>query len=278
MNYLLIDKMIKEALIEDVPNEDITTNSVVSKDSKSKVDLICKEDGVISGLDVFKRVFEILGEIEVILYKKDGDKVKQFEKLAVLTGNTRKLLVGERVALNYLQRMSGIATLTSKYVEKLKGTNIKLLDSRKTIPNLRILDKYSVKVGGGHNHRFNLSDGILLKDNHIDAAGGVKNAIELARKNASFVRKIEVEVESLDMVTEAVESKADIIMLDNMDLDTAKEALKIINKQALVEFSGNVNLETIESISKLGVDYVSVGALTHSVKALDISMKNLRNI
>lgn len=278
MNYLLIDKMIKEALIEDVPNEDITTNSVVSKDSKSKVDLICKEDGVISGLDVFKRVFEILGEIEVILYKKDGDKVKQFEKLAVLTGNTRKLLVGERVALNYLQRMSGIATLTSKYVEKLKGTNIKLLDSRKTIPNLRILDKYSVKVGGGHNHRFNLSDGILLKDNHIDAAGGVKSAIDLARKNASFVRKIEVEVESLDMVREAVESKADIIMLDNMDLDTAKEALKIINKQALVEFSGNVNLETIESISKLGVDYVSVGALTHSVKALDISMKNLRNI
>lgn len=278
MNYLLIDKMIKEALIEDVPNEDITTNSVVSKDSKSKVDLICKEDGVISGLDVFKRVFEILGEIEVILYKKDGDKVKQFEKLAVLTGNTRKLLVGERVALNYLQRMSGIATLTSKYVEKLKGTNIKLLDSRKTIPNLRILDKYSVKVGGGHNHRFNLSDGILLKDNHIDAAGGVKSAIELARRNASFVRKIEVEVESLDMVREAVESKADIIMLDNMDLDTAKEALKIINKQALVEFSGNVNLETIESISKLGVDYVSVGALTHSVKALDISMKNLRNI
>lgn len=278
MNYLLIDKMIKEALIEDVPNEDITTNSVVSKDSKSKVDLICKEDGVISGLDVFKRVFEILGEIEVILYKKDGDKVKQFEKLAVLTGNTRKLLVGERVALNYLQRMSGIATLTSKYVEKLNGTNIKLLDSRKTIPNLRILDKYSVKVGGGHNHRFNLSDGILLKDNHIDAAGGVKSAIELARKNASFVRKIEVEVESLDMVREAVESKADIIMLDNMDLDTAKEALKIINKQALVEFSGNVNLETIESISKLEVDYVSVGALTHSVKALDISMKNLRNI
>lgn len=278
MNYLLIDKMIKEALIEDVPNEDITTNSVVSKDSKSKVDLICKEDGVISGLDVFKRVFEILGEIEVILYKKDGDKVKQFEKLAVLTGNTRKLLVGERVALNYLQRMSGIATLTSKYVEKLNGTNIKLLDSRKTIPNLRILDKYSVKVGGGHNHRFNLSDGILLKDNHIDAAGGVKSAIDLARKNASFVRKIEVEVESLDMVREAVESKADIIMLDNMDLDTAKEALKIINKQALVEFSGNVNLETIESISKLGVDYVSVGALTHSVKALDISMKNLRNI
>lgn len=278
MNYLLIDKMIKEALIEDVPNEDITTNSVVSKDSKSKVDLICKEDGVISGLDVFKRVFEILGEIEVILYKKDGDKVKQFEKLAVLTGNTRKLLVGERVALNYLQRMSGIATLTSKYVEKLNGINIKLLDSRKTIPNLRILDKYSVKVGGGHNHRFNLSDGILLKDNHIDAAGGVKSAIDLARKNASFVRKIEVEVESLDMVREAVESKADIIMLDNMDLDTAKEALKIINKQALVEFSGNVNLETIESISKLGVDYVSVGALTHSVKALDISMKNLRNI
>lgn len=278
MNYLLIDKMIKEALIEDVPNEDITTNSVVDKDSRSQVDLICKEDGVISGLEVFKRVFEILGNVDVELYKNDGDRVKKTEKLALLTGNTRNILVGERVALNYLQRMSGIATLTNKFVEKLEGSNTKLLDSRKTIPNLRILDKYSVKVGGGQNHRFNLSDGVLLKDNHIDAAGGVKNAIELARKNTSFVRKIEVEVESLDMVKEAVKAGADIIMLDNMDLETAKEALKIIDKKALVEFSGNVNLDTIESISKIGVDYVSVGALTHSVKALDISMKNLRNI
>ncbi|MCC0680087.1 carboxylating nicotinate-nucleotide diphosphorylase [Clostridioides sp. ES-S-0005-03] len=278
MNYLIIDKMIQDALIEDVPSEDITTNSIVDENSKSIVDLICKQDGIIAGLGVFKRVFEILGDVEVELYKNDGDRVNNAEKIAVLTGNTRNLLVGERVALNYLQRMSGIATATSMYVEKLEGTNTKLLDSRKTIPNLRILDKYSVKVGGGCNHRFNLSDGILLKDNHIGAAGGVKNAVELARKNTSFVRKIEVEVETLEMVKEAIEAKADIIMLDNMNLETAKKAIEMINGRAVVEFSGNVNLDTIESIGKIGVDVVSVGALTHSVKALDISMKNLRNI
>ncbi|HBF1265383.1 TPA: carboxylating nicotinate-nucleotide diphosphorylase [Clostridioides difficile] len=278
MNYLIIDRMIQDALIEDVPSEDITTNSIVGENSKSTVDLICKQDGIIAGLGVFKRVFEILGDVDVKLYKNDGDRVKNREKIAVLTGSTRNLLVGERVALNYLQRMSGIATITSRYVEKLEGTNTKLLDSRKTIPNLRILDKYSVKVGGGCNHRFNLSDGILLKDNHIGAAGSVKKAVELARKNTSFVRKIEVEVETLDMVKEAIEANADIIMLDNMSLEMAKQAVDIINGRAIVEFSGNVNLDTIEDIGKIGVDVVSVGALTHSVKALDISMKNLRNI
>ncbi|HDF2631864.1 TPA: carboxylating nicotinate-nucleotide diphosphorylase [Clostridioides difficile] len=278
MNYLIIDRMIQDALIEDVPSEDITTNSIVDENSKSTVDLICKQDGIIAGLGVFKRVFEILDDVDVKLYKNDGDRVKNREKIAVLTGSTRNLLVGERVALNYLQRMSGIATITSRYVEKLEGTNTKLLDSRKTIPNLRILDKYSVKVGGGCNHRFNLSDGILLKDNHIGAAGSVKKAVELARKNTSFVRKIEVEVETLDMVKEAIEANADIIMLDNMSLEMAKQAVDIINGRAIVEFSGNVNLDTIEDIGKIGVDVVSVGALTHSVKALDISMKNLRNI
>lgn len=278
MNYLIIDRMIQDALIEDVPSEDITTNSIVDENSKSTVVLICKQDGIIAGLGVFKRVFEILGDVDVKLYKNDGDRVKNREKIAVLTGSTRNLLVGERVALNYLQRMSGIATITSRYVEKLEGTNTKLLDSRKTIPNLRILDKYSVKVGGGCNHRFNLSDGILLKDNHIGAAGSVKKAVELARKNTSFVRKIEVEVETLDMVKEAIEANADIIMLDNMSLEMAKQAVDIINGRAIVEFSGNVNLDTIEDIGKIGVDVVSVGALTHSVKALDISMKNLRNI
>ena len=278
MNYLIIDRMIQDALIEDVPSEDITTNSIVDENSKSTVDLICKQDGIIAGLGVFKRVFEILGDVDVKLYKNDGDRVKNREKIAVLTGSTRNLLVGERVALNYLQRMSGIATITSRYVEKLEGTNTKLLDSRKTIPNLRILDKYSVKVGGGCNHRFNLSDGILLKDNHIGAAGSVKKAVELARKNTSFVRKIVVEVETLDMVKEAIEANADIIMLDNMSLEMAKQAVDIINGRAIVEFSGNVNLDTIEDIGKIGVDVVSVGALTHSVKALDISMKNLRNI
>ena len=278
MNYLLIDKMIKNALNEDIPNEDITTNSIIDKDSKSEIDLICKEEGVIAGLDIFKRVFDILGDVDVKLFKEDGNKVNRYEKIALLRGNTRNLLAGERVALNYLQRMSGIATKTNRFVKKLEGSNTKLLDTRKTIPNMRNLEKYAVKVGGGCNHRFNLSDGILLKDNHIDAAGGVKNAIELARKNISFVRKVEVEVENLEMVKEAVEAKSDIIMLDNMDLDMAREALAIINKRAIVEFSGNVNIDNIGEIGKIGVDYISVGELTHSVKALDLSMKNLRNI
>ena len=278
MNYLLIDKMIKNALNEDIPNEDITTNSIIDKDLKSEIDLICKEDGIIAGLDIFKRVFDILGDVDVKLFKEDGNKVNRYEKIALLRGNNRNLLAGERVALNYLQRMSGIATKTNRFIKKLEGSNTKLLDTRKTIPNLRNLEKYAVKVGGGCNHRFNLSDGILLKDNHIDAAGGVKNAIELARKNTSFVRKVEVEVENLEMVKEAVEAKADIIMLDNMDLDMAREALAIINKRAIVEFSGNVNIDNIGEIGKIGVDYISVGELTHSVKALDLSMKNLRNI
>ncbi|MBC5997349.1 carboxylating nicotinate-nucleotide diphosphorylase [Romboutsia hominis] len=278
MNYLLIDKMIKDALNEDISNEDITTNSIIEKNSKSEIDLICKEDGVLAGLDIFKRVFYILGNVDVTLFKSDGDKVKKDEKIALLRGNTRNLLAGERVALNYLQRMSGIATKTNRFVKKLEGSKTKLLDTRKTIPNMRNLEKYAVKVGGGCNHRFNLSDGILLKDNHIDAAGGVKKAIELARNNTSFVRKIEVEVEDLEMVKEAVKAKADIIMLDNMDIDMAREALTIINKKATVEFSGNVNIDNIEEIGKIGVDYISVGELTHSVKALDLSMKNLRNI
>lgn len=278
MNYLLIDKMIKDAIIEDIPNEDISTNSIIGKDSKSEIDLICKEDGIIAGLDIFKRVFYILGDVEIELFKKDGDKIKKYEKIALLRGSTRNLLAGERVALNYLQRMSGIATKTNKFVEKLAGSKTKLLDTRKTIPNVRKLDKYAVKLGGGCNHRFNLSDGIMLKDNHIDAAGGIKKAVELARINTSFVRKIEVEVENLEMVREAVQANVDIIMLDNMDLEMAKEALEIIDKKALVEFSGNVSLDRVEEISKIGVDYISVGELTHSVKALDLSMKNLRNI
>ncbi|RHQ99351.1 carboxylating nicotinate-nucleotide diphosphorylase [Peptoclostridium sp. AF21-18] len=270
--------MIREALIEDIPNEDISTNSVVGEESRSTVDLICKADGVIAGLGVYKRVFDILGDVEIEFFVKDGDKVQNKQLLAKLTGSTRNLLMGERVALNYLQRMSGIATMTNKFVEKLEGSNTKLLDSRKTIPNLRILDKYSVKMGGGNNHRMNLSDAVMLKDNHIGAAGGVKEAIEAARNYASFVTKIEVEVETLDMVKEAVEAGADIIMLDNMDLETAKKALEIIDHRAIVEFSGNVTLDNIEEIGKIGVDVVSSGALTHSVKALDISMKNLKNI
>ena len=276
INFLIVDKIIKDALVEDIPNEDITTNSIISEDSISSVDLLCKEEGIIAGLEVYARVFHILGGVTVDLLKKDGDKVYPKEKIAELRGSTRNILMGERVALNILQRMSGIATLTNKFVKQIEHTDAKLLDTRKTTPNLKILEKYAVKVGGGNNHRFNLSDGVMLKDNHIDAAGGITNAVNLARKNSSFVRKIEVETETLDMVQEALDVKADIIMLDNMDLDTAKKAVSMIGNKAEIEFSGNVSLETIKSIAEIGVDFISVGALTHSAKILDLSMKNLK--
>lgn len=275
MNYLVVDKIIKDALLEDIQSGDITTNSIIDEKSIATVELLCKEEGIIAGVEVFKRVFNILGNVEVELYKCDGDKVYPKDKVAILRGSTRNLLLGERIALNLLQRMSGIATLTNKFVQEIKQTNTKLLDTRKTTPNLRILEKYSVKVGGGCNHRFNLSDGVMLKDNHISAAGGIRNAVELARKNSSFVRKIEVETENLEMVKEALDAKADIIMLDNMSLDIAKQAVELINKRALTEFSGNVELSNIKEIAEIGVDYISVGALTHSAKILDFSMKNL---
>lgn len=278
INFLVVDKIIKDALIEDIPVEDISTNAVISENSNSTIDLICKEEGIIAGLKVFERVFKILGDVEVFLLKNDGDKVYPKDKIAYLKGNTRNILLGERVALNLLQRMSGIATLTNKFVKEIEHTNAKLLDTRKTTPNLKVLEKYAVKVGGGHNHRFNLSDGVMLKDNHIAAAGGITNAVKLCRENSSFVRKIEVETETLEMVKDALDAKADIIMLDNMDLDTAKEAIKMIGDKATIEFSGNVRLENIKSIAEIGVDYISVGALTHSVKNLDLSMKNLKNI
>ena len=276
INFLIVDKIIKDALVEDIPNEDITTKSIISEDSISSVDLLCKEEGIIAGLEVYARVFHILGGVTVDLLKKDGDRVYPKEKIAELKGSTRNILMGERVALNLLQRMSGIATLTNKFVKQIEHTNAKLLDTRKTTPNLKILEKYAVKVGGGNNHRFNLSDGVMLKDNHIDAAGGITNAVTLARKNSSFVRKIEVETETLEMVQEALDVKADIIMLDNMDLDTAKKAVSMIGDKAEIEFSGNVSLETIKSIAEIGVDFISVGALTHSAKILDLSMKNLK--
>jgi len=275
MNYLVIDKIIKNALIEDIPSEDITTNSIIDEKSMATVELLCKEEGIIAGLEVFKRVFDILGNVNVELYKCDGDKVYPKEKVGFLKGSTRNLLLGERVSLNLLQRMSGIATLTNKFVKRINHTSAKLLDTRKTTPNLRILEKYSVRIGGGCNHRFNLSDGVMLKDNHISAAGGIKNAVLLSRKNSSFVRKIEVETENLGMVKEALEAEVDIIMLDNMSLDIAKEAIALINKNALTEFSGNVELSNIKEIAEIGIDYISVGALTHSAKILDFSMKNL---
>lgn len=246
---------------------------------RGEVELICKQDGIIAGLGVFERVFQLLDEsAEVVFYVKDGDEVKAGELMAVVSGDIKALLSGERTALNYLQRMSGIATYTRSIVTLLAGSSTKLLDTRKTTPNMRIFEKYAVKVGGGCNHRYNLSDGILLKDNHIGAAGSVTAAVQMAREYAPFVRKIEVEVENLEMVKEAVEAGADIIMLDNMSADTMKEAIRIIGKRAQTECSGNVTKENIKDYIAVGVDFISSGALTHSAPILDISMKNLHAV
>ena len=273
------DKLIMQALEEDITSEDITTNAVMRHPQQGEVQLLCKQDGVIAGLDVFKRVFELLDETtEVVFYVKDGDAVKKGDLLAVVKGDIRVLLSGERTALNYLQRMSGIATYTNEVAQCLEGTGIKLLDTRKTTPNNRLFEKYAVRVGGGNNHRYNLTDGVLLKDNHIGAAGGVAKAVRMAKEYAPFVRKIEIEVENLDMVREAVEAGADIIMLDNMSHDTMKEALNIIDGRAEVEISGNITKENLGKLSGLSVDYVSSGALTHSAPIMDISLKNLHPI
>ena len=272
-----IDDLILMALKEDISSEDITTNSVMREKKLGTVQLICKQNGVIAGLEIFKRVFELLDRETVTkLYFKDGDRVKKGDLLGEVEGDIRVLLSGERTALNYLQRMSGIATYTNNMVKLLEGSSVKLLDTRKTTPNMRIFEKYAVKVGGGNNHRYNLSDGILLKDNHIDAAGGVANAIKMAKEYAPFVRKIEVEVENLDMLKEALDAGADIIMLDNMTPEMMKEAVKLTRGKAVTECSGNITKENIQTIIDTGVDYVSSGALTHSAPILDVSLKNLR--
>lgn len=273
------DNLIKMALQEDISSEDVTTNAVMRSRKQGEVQLICKQDGIVAGLGVFERVFKLLDETtEVEFYAEDGDEVKNKQLLGVIRGDIRVLLSGERTALNYLQRMSGIATYTHQIAELLKGTKIKLLDTRKTTPNMRIFEKYAVKVGGGYNHRYNLSDGILLKDNHIGAAGSVKKAVEMAKEYAPFVRKIEVETENLDMVKEAVEAGADIIMLDNMTPEVMKEAVKLIDGRAETECSGNVTKENIERLVEIGVDYISSGALTHSSPILDLSLKNLHEV
>lgn len=272
------DKWIKAALEEDITSEDVTTASIMREDKLGMVELICKEDGILAGINIFKRVFELLGEIKFETNFKDGDEIVKGQVIGILEGSISVLLSGERTALNYLQRMSGIATFTNKFVKALEGKHTRLLDTRKTTPGMRIFEKYSVKIGGGYNHRYNLSDGILLKDNHIAAAGGVKEAVQRAKEYAPFVRKIEVEVESLEMVQEAVEAKADIIMLDNMSDEMMREAVEMINGQALTECSGNVTLERLAQIAETGVDYVSCGALTHSAPILDLSMKNLRTL
>jgi len=270
------DELIKMALREDISSEDVSTNAVMPDAKPGEVELISKQDGIVCGMDVYERVFKILDENTVVeKYVKDGDEVKKGQLMAKVKGDVRVLLSGERVALNYLQRMSGIATYTHEVAALLAGSKTVLLDTRKTTPNMRIFEKYAVKCGGGQNHRYNLSDGVLLKDNHIGAAGSVTKAIQMAKEYAPFVRKIEIETETLDQVKEAAEAGADIIMLDNMDLETMKEAVKIIADRAKTECSGNVTRENIMNIIDCGVDYISSGALTYAAPILDISMKNL---
>ena len=270
------DQLIRMALQEDITSEDVSTNAVMPTATKGTVDLIAKEDGVIAGLDIYARVFTILDEkTEIDFYCKDGDEVKKGDLMATVTGDIRVLLSGERVALNYLQRMSGIATYTRQVAGLLEGSNVTLLDTRKTTPNCRVFEKYAVRVGGGCNHRYNLSDGVLLKDNHIGAAGSVTKAVQMAKAYAPFVRKIEIEVETLEQVKEAVEAGADIIMLDNMTPEVMKQAVELIDGRAQTECSGNITKENIQKIREIGVDFVSSGALTHSAPILDISMKNL---
>ena len=276
---LQADHLILEALKEDISSEDVTTNSVMKEAVAGEVDLICKQDGIIAGLEVFERVFTLLDpDTKVELYYKDGEEVKNGQLMGKVKGDIRVLLSGERVALNYLQRMSGIATYTNSVAKLLERNKIKLLDTRKTTPNMRIFEKYAVRAGGGYNHRYNLSDGVLLKDNHIGAAGSVTKAVQMAKEYAPFVRKIEVEVENLDMVKEAVEAGADIIMLDNMSPEDMKKAVELIDGRAQTECSGNVTKENIARLTEIGVDYISSGALTHSAPILDISLKNLHAV
>ena len=273
------DKLIRMALQEDITSEDVSTNAVMRSAVKGTVDLIAKEDGIIAGLDVYARVFQILDEkTEISFNFKDGEAVKKGDLLGTVTGDIRVLLSGERVALNYLQRMSGIATYTKQVSKLLEGSKVTLLDTRKTTPNCRVFGKYAVRIGGGCNHRYNLSDGVLLKDNHIGAAGSVAKAVAMAKEYAPFVRKIEIEVETMEQVKEAVEAGADIIMLDNMTPEMMKEAVELIAGRAQTECSGNITKENIAKILETGVDFVSSGALTHSAPILDISMKNLHAI
>jgi len=273
MNYSIVDTLINNAFLEDFPYGDITSESLFSETDESSASLIAKEEGIVAGISVFMRVFELLGDVQCKCLCQDGQKVVSGTLLASLSGKTINILKGERTALNLIQRMSGIATITHQYVQGLNGTKTKLLDTRKTTPGLRYLEKYAVAAGGGTNHRFSLSDGILIKDNHIHAAGSITKAIQLTRDKHGFVRKIEVETENLTMVREALESKADIIMLDNMSNEEIREALQLIDGQALTECSGNITLDRIKTLSRLGVDYISCGSLTHSYKSLDISLK-----
>ncbi len=276
MNYLIIDKIIKDALVEDGVFDDITTNSILNGNEKATCDIIFKEDGVLCGKDVFNRVFDIMEDVEVTFNFEEGQFIEKNTVVGTLKGLCCKILSGERVALNLLQRMSGIATITYKLNKILEGTNIKIADTRKTTPNLRYLEKYAVTIGGGINHRYNLSDMAMIKDNHIQAAGSIKAAVDLVRKRHPFAKKIEVECESIDEVKKAIEAKADIIMLDNMNYEAMKVATGLIGDKAIVEVSGNIDEEKVDKFRDLKINYLSSGSLTHSVKAIDISMKNLK--
>ena len=277
MNWILTDEIIKNALKEDMPFGDVTSEALIDKEN-CKVDLICKENGIICGLQVFERVFNILGKTEIDFGFKDGDAVRKGDLLGIVKGNPKVILSAERTALNFLQRMSGIASVTSEFVHKLEGTDVKLLDTRKTTPGLRILEKYAARTGGAVNHRMSLSDSVLIKDNHIDAAGGIAKAVEAVRQYMPYVRKIEVETETIQQVKECLEVKVDIIMLDNMGIEYLMEAVKLIDRKAVVEVSGNITLENIEKVAQVNPDYISTGFITNSAKALDISMKNLQYI
>lgn len=274
-----VDDYIINTLKEDITSEDVSTNAVMPEDKQGRADLICKQDGIVCGLDVFERTFKILDDTSRFEANfKDGDFVKKGDLIGVIYGDVKAILSGERTALNYLQRMSGIATMTREYVNELKGYKTVLLDTRKTTPNMRPFEKHAVKVGGATNHRYNLSDGVLLKDNHIGAAGSVTKAIEMAKAYAPFVRKIEIETETLEQVKEAIDAGADIIMLDNMDNDTMRKAVEMIGDKAQTECSGNVTKERLKEIAEIGVDFVSCGALTHSAMIMDVSLKNLTTI
>jgi len=273
VNLFEIDELIKKALSEDINYLDLTTEAIIDKNMKSSAELISKQCGIIAGTFVFKRVFDILGNVECSINLDEGSFVKKGDVICTLYGSTKNILIGERTALNFIQRMSGIATTTWQFVKELEGTRTKLLDTRKTTPTLRILEKYSTNIGGALNHRFNLSDGILIKDNHIKAAGSIKKAVEMVKFKYGNLKKIEVEVETIDMVKECLECGVDIIMLDNMNIEDIKKAVSIINGKALIEVSGNVTLENIREIAETNVDFISTGYITHSYKSLDLSLK-----
>lgn len=274
LNQIYVDELIKKALLEDINYLDTTTDYLIPEEQEGSAQFLAKADGILCGLEVALRVFEILQpDFKYEVFKKDGDSIKKGEIFAKVYGKTRTILKGERTALNLIQHMSGIATVTNEAVKIIEGTNASIADTRKTLPGLRPIQKYAVTVGGGRNHRYNLSDAAMLKDNHVDAGGGIENAVKALKSKLGHMTKIELEVRNLDELKQALDAKVDVIMLDNMSPELMKEAVKITNGQALLEASGGITNETLREVAETGVDIISIGALTHSVKAFDISLK-----